>query len=135
MNVAVDPDRIALVLADALVLGDKAAAKKWCISKRTVQRYRAVAAKDPKVAAIVAAMRQDVQHDLATLRIAFMRDALVVMREKFEDASLDEMASAFKVVGELHQVATAVEDDRPDSPDPEASEAEGGRGSASMSAH
>ncbi len=122
----VDPERVASVLADAMVLGDSSAARKWRISKRTVQRYRSVASKEPRLVAAVAAKNAEVQHDLATLRVAFLREALQTMREKMKDATLYEVAGALKVVGELHQVAMAVDDERPDAPDPEAAEAEGG---------
>lgn len=125
-----DPEHVACVLADAFVLGDASAARKWRISKRTVQRYRSVASKDPKLTAAVAAKNVEVQHELSTLRVAFLREALQVMREKMKDATLYEVAGAVKVVGELHQVASVVEDERPDSPDPEAAQAEGSSTSA-----
>lgn len=120
-----DPERVACVLADALVLGDASAARKWCISKGTVQRYRRVASKQPALIAAVAAKNVEVQHELATLRVAFLREALNEMRTKMKDATLYEVAGAVKIVGELHQVAMAVDDERPDSPDPEAAQAEG----------
>lgn len=121
-----DPEHVACVLADAFVLGDASAARKWRVSKRTVQRYRSVASKDVKLTAAVAAKNAEVQHELSTLRVAFLREALQTMREKMKDATLYEVAGAVKVVGELHHVALAVSDERPDEPDPEAAEAAGG---------
>lgn len=112
----------ALVLADAVVLGDKAAARKWGCSERSVRRFRQAMGKDPELTALVRGHMAEAQHDLAVLRVSFLRDALVAMKNKFADASLEEIASAMKVVGELHQVAMAVGDERPDSPDQDAAE-------------
>jgi hypothetical protein len=106
-----DHESMALVLADALVLGDKSAARKWSISIRSVQRYRAIARATPALAALVAEKNAEVSHDLATLRVAFLRDALEALREKLPTGSLYEVAGAIKIVGELHQTAMMVDDE------------------------
>lgn len=121
-----DPERAALILSDAMVLGDKPAARKWTISERSIQRYRARMRTDAALSARVAENNAGIQRDLATLRVAFLRDALSEMRAKLKDASLYEVSGAVKIVGELHQVAGVLDDERPDSPDPEASQNEGG---------
>lgn len=51
-----DGDRMALILADAKLIGDKAAAEKHGIAERTIRRWRVAAKKDrPEVAEAVAA--------------------------------------------------------------------------------
>lgn len=121
-----DPERVACVLADAFVLGDQAAARKWSMSTRTVERYRVLAKTDPKLSAAVAERNATVQHDLSVLRVAFLRDALQALRDKLPDGTLYEVAGAIKIVGELHQTALMVSDERPDEPDASAAEDEGG---------
>src|SRR4051812_43064420 len=100
------------------------------MSTRTVERYRARMAGDKELAAAVREKNASIQHDLAVMRISFLRKALAEMETKLPKASLYEVAGAVKIVGELHQVAMAVDDERPDSPDPEAAEA-AGRGDSS----
>lgn len=134
MSAPVDHERVALVLADALVLGDRPAARKWGISERTVRRYRAQSATDPALAASVREKNEGIRHDLATLRVAFLREAIDAMRAKLKDGSLHEVAGAVKIVGELHQTASVVDDERPDDPEPASAEAEGGSGGATGTA-
>ena len=121
-----DPDRAACVLADAIVLGDRVAARKWQMSTRTVERYRARMSADKELAAAVREKNASIEQDLSVMRIAFLRKALAEMEAKLPDATLFEVAGAVKIVGELHQVAMAVDDDRPDSPDTDAAEAQSG---------
>jgi len=133
-----DIDRMALVLADAFVLGDRPAARKWNVSTRTVERYRARMKTDKALSDLVAEKNAAIQHDLATLRVSFLREALVEMRAKLKEGSLYEVAGAVKIVGELHQTATVVDDERPDDPQPSSAEDEGGSGgtaSGSQPAH
>ncbi len=136
MSGGYDQDRAALILADAMALGDKSAARKWEISERTLRRYRARVADEPALASLVRLRKADVEQDLATMRVSFLRDALTEMKSKLKDATLYEVSGAVKIVGELHQVAMAVDDnERPDSPDPQASEDEGGSAGAASTAH
>jgi hypothetical protein len=124
-----DPDRAALVLVDATEMGDKLAARKWGISLVTVWRYRNRLKTDAQLKELVREKRAESEHDLATLRVAFLRDVIAKMREVIASASVEnlhDLAGAAKVVGELHQVAMAVDDaERPDSPDPDAAPDEG----------
>lgn len=137
MSVPVDPDRLAWVVLDAIALGDAAAARKWNVSRRTVERYRERSRNDKDLAAAVAEKKRHEESDLANLRVRFLRRALGVLEAKIqsEGATVYEIAGAVKIVGELHQVAMAVDDERPDSTDPEAAEAEGGSDSAPYAAH
>lgn len=132
----VDPDRVSNILVDAFALGDSATARKWRISTRTVKRYRARMKEDPALRAIVVEKNKEVSHDLATLRVAFLRDGLQALRDKLPTGSLYEIAGAVKIVGELHQTALMVNDDefRPDGESEMAPEAEGGSGRATSPA-
>lgn len=126
-----DPEYVSNVLVDALALGDVAAAKRWKIDPRTVRRYRVRQRTDTVLAALVKEKSAEVSHDLAVLRVAFLREALAAARDKLPTATLYETAGAIKIVGELHQTAMMVGDDelQPDTESEVAVEAEGGSGS------
>lgn len=132
-----DPDRIAWVLLDAIALGDGAAARKWNVSRRTVERYRARMREDKELAALVAEKKSDAEVELSAMRVRFMRRAIDAMERKVMagDATVYEIAGAIKVVGELHLVALSVEDDRSSGPDPEAEEAPRGSQHPPIAAH
>lgn len=135
MSGGYDPHRAALVLADAMALGDKPTARKWAISTRTVERYRERAKSDKGLAELVAEKRRAVERDLAELRVIFMREAIDQLRAKMPKANVRAIAGALKIVGELHQVAMAVDDERPDSPDPEAAPDEGASDGTPLGTH
>ncbi len=130
-----DPDRAALVLADAMALGDKVAARKWGIHYNTVCNYRARLKTDPELVRLWKEKRSSVERDLAELRVVFMREAIDQLRAKVATANVRSIAGALKIVGELHQVSMMVDDERPDSPDPEVQEAEGGGSGPAFSSH
>ncbi len=132
-----DPDHVACVLLDALALGDVAAARKWSVSRKTVQRYRQRMREDRELSALVAEKMQDFETELGAMRVRFLRRALAAM-ERMVDAEgtrLIEVAEAVRVVGELHQVSEALGEDESNGPDPEPSEDEGGRGVEAAHAH
>ncbi len=106
-----DPEYVANVLVDAVALGDNGAARKWGIHIRTVGRYRARMKVDPALAKLVTEKNAEVSHDLATLRVSFLREALDVARIKLKTSTLYEVAGAIKIVGELHATAMMIGDD------------------------
>jgi hypothetical protein len=131
-----DPERAAMVLADAMALGDKGAAKKWDLSIRTIANYRARLKNEPELARLFAERKRERHRDLATMRVAFLRRAIRVMTKKLDAATLHEVAGAVKIVGELHQVSEALGDDGSAGEDPEAAEdAGGGLGAPQLAAH
>lgn len=130
-----DPDRAALVLADAMVMGDNGAARKWRLSRQTVLNYRKRMKTDSQLLQLYKEKTESTQRDLAELRVIFMREAIEQLRAKVGSADVHAIAGALKIVGELHQFALAVDDERPDSPDPEIQEAEGGLSSAPPGPH
>lgn len=131
-NAQRDPEYVSEVLVDALALGDKSTAAKWGLDRRTIQRYRVMARTDPKLQALIEEKNAATAHDLATLRISFLRDALDAARGKLATATLYEVAGAIKIVGELHATAMMIEDggDDEQQSDPAseaATEGQGGR--------
>ncbi len=105
-----EPEYVANVLVDAVALGDNGAARKWGIHIRTVGRYRARMKKEPELAALVAEKNAEVSHDLAVLRVQFLREALAEATKKLPAASLYEVSGAIKIVGELHQASEMIGD-------------------------
>lgn len=104
----INPTRVVRVLSDAVAMGDEAAAAKWKISTKTVERYRKRAAEQPELSADVRENHRRIEKTLSQMRVEFMRDALASMLTKLEGATLYEVAGAMKIVGDLHQVALAV---------------------------
>lgn len=133
----IDNDRIAWVLLDAIALGDGPAARKWGITRRTVERYRALAKTDHELSDLVAEKRLVAEAELSTLRVRFLRRALCRLEKKImrRATTVLEIAAAVKIVGELHQVSEALTDERPDGPDPDAAEAPGDAGEPTHGPH
>jgi len=98
----------ALVLVDAMVLGDQKAAEIHGVSARTVKRYRKRFKSDPKLTQLVTYLRQTI---LQPKRPA-LEDAIASTIEWIEDAPkhLDRdnpehlvvITQAFKTLSEIH---------------------------------
>jgi len=132
-----DPDRAALILVDAMALGDRSASRKWGVSTRTVERYRARMSSDPALADLVREKKRGTERELAEMRIAFMREALSVLSEKIRSANVRSVAGALKIVGELHQTSMVIEGpvESADPEDPSAPEDGGGNAAAPSLSH
>ena len=111
MSARVDLEYASNVLVDAIALGDTSAAKKWGLNRRTIQRYRVHSREWPELAEMVRQKNAEVTHDLATLRVQFLRDALQELRKKLPEGSIYEVTGAIKIVGELHATAMMIGDD------------------------
>lgn len=112
-----DDEHMSDVLADAVDLGDIMAAKRWGICTRTVRRYRVAMNASPELSAKVVEKRKSAQRELSDMRVAFLREALSILRDKLPKANVYSVAGAIKIVGDLHLAATAFEgvsDERPD---------------------
>ena len=131
----VDPEYAAEIIVDAGVMGDRSAARKWNVSVRTVERYRAKLKTDKMLADLVGEKRKVVEHELSVMRVGYMRRALKAMGRKLKTTTLLDIAESMKIVGELHHVGIAVEDEQPDSEDPGAEEAPGGSIGAPIGPH
>ncbi len=125
-----DPEWLSDLVVDAMAIGEQAAANRAGVSRITVRRAKTKAKEDPELAALVAAKFAEVSHDLSVLRVSFLREALEVARGKLAKSKLGEVASAIKIIGELHQTAMMVGGDEFQSNEPSevAPEAEGGSG-------
>lgn len=66
------PTRIARIVADAVSLGDKAAAKLHKVSVRTVYRHRMASEQDPKLAEVVRVKVAETDAELSKRTIAFL---------------------------------------------------------------
>jgi hypothetical protein len=134
---SLDREHIASVLTDAAAYGDREAARKWRVSVRSVQRYRAQLSTDAELAGFVADRLKTFEAELGALRVRFLRKALAEMERRIakDDTKLEEIAEAVRIVGELHQVAEAMGDGGSDGDDPEAREAPGGSVGATATAH
>lgn len=122
----IDREHVASVIIDAASFGDREAARRWSVSTRTVRRYRVTLRTDKELAAFVREQLDAQEAELGALRVRFLRKALMEMERRLDhaDTTLPEIAEAVKVVGELHQVAEAM-DGGSDGDDSEADEAPG----------
>lgn len=56
---AIDLERTAIILAEAVFLGDRRVASKWGVTQRTVQRYRQRLQTDNKLSQIVSVKKKN----------------------------------------------------------------------------
>lgn len=104
-----NPERIAAVLFTAELVGDLAAAKKWGVSRSTVENYRRYRVQRPDVAAAWEEKKQQLTDRLGVAFVGCMVAGLEKMQAliagaKIEPGALREVAGAVKVLGELHTV-------------------------------
>lgn len=110
---AIDPAEVATILAYGDRHGDKAAAAKFGVSHRTLQRYRAAVreGKAPELAKLVtdqkAAAIERCQDLLTETYEAVLRRLQVVL----PNATPREVIGAAKIIGELHMTRSALEGD------------------------
>lgn len=105
-----DWPRKAQILADAAIMGDRPAARKWGVSRTSFAAWRAQLETNKELRAAYAALVKAAELDWAELRLSFLREAVKAMKDKLPGATLAEVADATKVIGELHQAAQIVED-------------------------
>lgn len=98
---ASDPQFVALVLADAAVIGDEAAAKRHNMTTRTVERYRAKAATDTALSGIVGEKKAEYRTSLRDELVATTRAGLARMRALLEiETDLHKAAGAVKIASD-----------------------------------
>lgn len=108
---AFDAERAALILLDALALGDEAAAEKWDVSVRTVRNHRDRLESDAGFAAFFRAKLAKASRGWASVRLRFLRKAITKLEELVEKAGPDQIrdvSEAVKTVGELQVVSDAL---------------------------
>lgn len=108
---ALDPARIATMLADADLTSDEVAAKRHGVSVRTLWRHRARLRQDPALAARVSEKRLALEADWAEERRTFLKAGLAKLNELVALAGVDQIrdvAGALKIVGDLELVTNAL---------------------------
>ena len=87
-----------------MLFGDRQAADKWQVHKRTVERYRQRLTEDPQLSAFVANIIQQEQHGWRTQRLDTLRAALDKMKElmgkAYEAHHLPAVTDAFRALAE-----------------------------------
>src|SRR5262245_57696952 len=120
-------ERAALVLLDALVLGDARAAEKWEVTERTIQNYRARLAADPHFSRLFADKKRAAEAGWSAVRLRFLRKSIAKLEELVEKATdpkfIPAVADAVKVVGELQIASDALSVPECDQPGAEPAEA------------
>lgn len=113
------PERGALVLADAFVMGDKAAAQKWSITDKTVRNYRAKLGTDNELNALYAQAKARLVADWSEDAQAFMSMSMKKLVDLVSLAEnpdqIGEIAKAAQIVGELLVMREAIREPESDS--------------------
>jgi len=148
----IDTDKAATILADALVMGDEAAAKRNGVTSRTIRKYRALLPSDPALSAAFRLKKSalDEARDEERLewdreRRRFLRASIAKLEELVAKANSVEhihpVAGAVKIVGELDIAKIVLDDEREYSADrqgsgasPPAGQAPGSQGADSLPA-
>lgn len=110
---AIDPAELAVILAYGDRHGDKAAAEKFKVSHRTLQRYRAAVreGKAPELAKLVTDQKAVALERCQDLLTETYEAALRRLQAVLPNASPREVIGAVKIVGELHMTRNALEGD------------------------
>jgi hypothetical protein len=119
-------ERAALILVDALILGDEGARQKWQVSAGTLKNYRDRVDSDPNFAELYARTRAAVEGDWKVVRLEFLRAGIAKLKELVAKADspkhIRDVSEAVKTVGELQIVSDALNvGDRTDLEDEESS--------------
>lgn len=113
-----DYEFAALVLADAIHLGDRGSAEKHGCTDRTVRGYRALLKTDPKLSALFQGKVSRAERGWSIARTSFLRKALAKAEQLVDAASdiehLPHVTEAIKAVGELQITVEAIGSDASD---------------------
>lgn len=104
-------ERAALILVDAITLGDRTAADRHQVSEKSIQRYRARLLTDPSLSAIVQEKGREAEHGWHFARARFLRKTLQKLEELVDKATADNfehVISALKAAGELDLATEAL---------------------------
>jgi transposase len=116
---SIDPSEAATILAFGDLHTDDEAAKKFGVSKRTIERWRAAAraGAKPELAALVAERKKAALEKHAGLLDEFFAEALEAGRAKLKNAkenTLRSIVGAIKIAGELRIQRDLLRDDGDD---------------------
>lgn len=109
----IDQQELATILSFGDLHGDKAAAERFGVSLRTIQRRRAALRNgdDAQLAALVIEAKGRGLERCADLLTATYEVALRRLDQLIPEASFDETLSAVRVVGDLHLARAALTGD------------------------
>ena len=112
----IEASELAAVLSYGDLHGDKAAAEKFGVSLRTLQRRRAEVrdGKNDKLAALVVGAKSKAVAGREALLAETYGAALERLRDLLPGADFDQTVSAVKVVGDLQLATDALNDDEDD---------------------
>lgn len=108
---AFDPERAAMILLDALTMGDGKAAEKWGCTTRTVENHRQRLTTDPGFSAFFRHRHEAASRGWSSVRLKFLRKAIAKLEELVDKAGPDQIrdvSEAVKTVGELQVVSDAL---------------------------
>lgn len=107
------PEKALELAIDAHELRDqKRAAKKHGVSQPTVSRAVTQVANSPELNAIALAKKKELAEALQLDRLNFLKDAIAEMRIKIPDSDLRDVAGAYKIVADHHEVAQGILNER-----------------------
>lgn len=78
-------ERAAKILCDAVLMGDREAAKKWKTTIRTIQRYRIKLETDDKLRQLVAQLQERQDQDWASEIPVVLSEGMAFLRAAFVD--------------------------------------------------
>lgn len=110
-------EKAALVLADAVMMGDTAAAKKWGLSDKSVRNYRKRLEDDAELSALFlhakAQLTADWSGDAKVFMSRSMKKLVELVDGSYSPEHIGDIAKALQVVGDLlisHEVLNGPED-------------------------
>lgn len=107
MGNSLNYERAAMILVDALYTTEQAAAEKWNVSRRTVERYLARMRTDPELSQIVASKKAERDQAWADQIPAALEACLLFIKQAGAKAdpadpeAIHAVAGAFKLVAEI----------------------------------
>lgn len=97
-------EELASILAFADLESDKAAAERFSVSERTLQRYRAEvrAGRNPKLAELVEQRKRQTTERCADLLVSVYEKGLTALGRRIEDAAAESRMKDRDLVGAIH---------------------------------
>lgn len=105
MGRRLDYDRVAAILVEALYYGDQETAKRWDITTRTIQNYRARLDDDAELSVIFADKKAAFETEWANEVPAALRSAVRFLMRAGEEADPSDPQAIHAVAGALKMLA------------------------------
>lgn len=97
-----DPELVAQILVESDILGHEEAAKRYGVSKRTIERYSSERRADPDVAELVAQKRKRLAGDWIERTDKARKALLDAIVGKIDGGELRDLVGAAKIVHEMN---------------------------------